>query len=73
MGRSNTRGAAQGTLKLGKKEYALATGYKGPDIDPKKTMVSWIYLDNLDLMSGGPLTIRWLADPIFDSIVYAER
>ena len=33
-----------GKLHLGDNEWGLTSGYKGPQIGPDKTLVTWLYL-----------------------------
>jgi len=33
---------------------AITTGYKGPDIT-EKTLVAWLYIDDLDIKLGAPI------------------
>ena len=42
-----------GKLHIGNNEWAMTTGYKGPDIGPDKTLVTWLYLDDLNVTRGG--------------------
>ena len=62
-----------GKLALGNVEWALTTGYKGPDIGPVKTLVAWIHLDDLVVTRGAPLAVNQSSSDKFDAIVYAER
>ena len=62
-----------GKLQLGSAKWALATYDKGPDIGPGKTMVVWIYMDDLSVTRGAPLAINKSSADMFDAIVYAER
>lgn len=62
-----------GKLEIGNNEWALTTGYEGPDIGPDKTLVAWLYLDDLDVRNGAPLAINKSSEDMFDAIVYAER
>ena len=62
-----------GQLHLGSAKWALATYEKGPDIGPDKTMVVWIYMDDLKVIRGAPLAVNKSSGDTFDAIVYAER
>ena len=68
------RGATveKGQLVLGSNKWALTTGYKGPDIK-EKTLVAWVYIDDLNITHGAPLAINRSSSDHFDAIVYAER
>ena len=63
---------ANGQLDVSPDEWAIATPYSGPDI-ANKTLVSWLYLDDLEVQTGSALTIDRLSDPTFDAIVFGER
>ena len=62
-----------GKLHIGNSEWALTTGYKGPRIGPNKTLVTWIYLDDLNVTHGATLAVNKSSSDQFDAIVYAER
>ena len=62
-----------GKLRLGNNEWAMTTGYKGPDIGPDKTLVTWLYLDDLNVTRGATLAVNKSSADTFDAIVYAER
>ena len=62
-----------GKLHLGDNKWAITTGYKGSRIGPDKTLVAWIYLDNLNVTHGAPLAVNKSSGDTFDAIVYAER
>ena len=62
-----------GKLRIGNNEWAMTTGYKGPDIGPDKTLVTWIYLDDLSIIRGATLAVNKSSGDTFDAIVYAER
>ena len=62
-----------GKLRIGNNEWAITTGYKGPDIGPDKTLVAWLYLDDLNVTRGAPLAVNKSSGDTFDAIVYAER
>lgn len=62
-----------GKLHIGNNEWALTTGYKGPDIGPEKTLVAWLYLDSLVTSRGAPLAVNKSSGDTFDAIVYAEK
>ena len=62
-----------GKLHIGNNEWAMTTGYKGPDIGPEKTLVTWIYLDDLNVRNGATLAVNKSSGDTFDAIVYAER
>ena len=62
-----------GKLHIGNSEWAMTTGYKGPDIGPDKTLVTWIYLDDLNVTRGATLAVNKSSGDTFDAIVYAER
>lgn len=61
-----------GVLNLGNNEWALTTGYSGPDVT-EKTLIAWAYLDDLDVRNGALLAINQSSSDSFDAIVYAER
>lgn len=52
--------------------YATAQGYSGPTI-VEKTLVSWLYLDNLNVQSGSALTLDQVSTDNFDAIVNGEQ
>jgi len=52
--------------------YAIAQGYSGATIG-EKTLVSWLYLENLNVQTGSALTIDRISSDIFDAIVYGEQ
>ena len=62
-----------GQLHIGNNEWAMTTGYKGPDIGPDKTLVTWLYLDDLNVTRGATLAVNKSSADTFDAIVYAER
>lgn len=62
-----------GKLHIGNNEWAMTTGYKGPDIGPEKTLVTWLYLDDLNVTRGATLAVNKSSADTFDAIVYAER
>ena len=62
-----------GKLHIGSNKWAMTTGYKGPDIGPDKTLVTWIYLDDLNVTRGATLAVNKSSADTFDAIVYAER
>ena len=62
-----------GKLHIGNNEWAMTTGYKGPDIGPDKTLITWIYLDDLNITRGATLAVNKSSGDTFDAIVYAER
>ncbi|MDE0638748.1 MAG: hypothetical protein OXI43_23145 [Candidatus Poribacteria bacterium] len=62
-----------GQLHLGDNKWALTTGYKGPDIGPDKTLVTWLYLDDLNIRRGATIAVNKSSSDMFDAIVYAER
>ena len=62
-----------GKLHIGNNEWAMTTGYKGPDIGPDKTLVTWLYLDDLNVTRGATLAVNKSSGDTFDAIVYAER
>jgi len=61
-----------GALNLDNLMWATTTGYTGPDIT-EKTMVVWLYLDNLETKNGAPLAINKSSGDSFDAMDYAER
>ena len=63
---------SDGMLSIGDGTWAITTGYSGPDIT-EKTLVAWLYLDDLDVKNGAPLGINKSSGDSFDAIVYAER
>lgn len=62
-----------GKLHIGDNKWALTTGYKGPEIGPDKTLVTWLYLDDLNVKKGAPLAVNKSSGDTFDAIVYAEK
>ena len=62
-----------GKLHIGSNKWAMTTGYKGTDIGPDKTLVTWIYLDDLNVTKGATLAVNKSSADTFDAIVYAER
>ena len=62
-----------GKLHIGNNEWAMTTGYEGPDIGPEKTLVTWLYLDDLNVTRGATLAVNKSSGDTFDAIVYAER
>ena len=62
-----------GKLHIGSNKWAMTTGYKGPDIGPDKTLVTWLYLDDLNVTKGATLAVNKSSGDTFDAIVYAER
>jgi hypothetical protein len=63
---------SNGQLDVNSGQFANAINYTGPTIT-NKTLVSWVYLDNLNVGSGSVLTIDSPTVDRFDGIVYAER
>jgi len=61
-----------GKLNLDTDMWATTTGYTGPDIT-EKTMVAWLYLDDLEIKMGAPIAINMSSGDTFDAITYAER
>lgn len=62
-----------GKLHIGDSKWAMTTGYKGPNIGPDKTLIAWIYLDDLNITHGAPLAVNKSSGDTFDAIVYAEK
>ena len=62
-----------GKLHIGDNKWALTTGYKGPDIGTDKTLVTWLYLDDLNVIRGATLAVNKSSADTFDAIVYAEK
>ena len=62
-----------GKLHLGNNEWGLTTGYKGPQIGPDKTLVTWIYLDDLNVIKGATIAVNKSSEDTFDAIVYGEK
>ena len=62
-----------GKLYIGDAKWALTTGYKGPKIGPNKTLVTWLYLDDLNIRRGATIAVNQSSSDKFDAIVYAER
>ncbi len=62
-----------GKLHIGDNKWAMTTGYKGPDIGPDKTLVTWLYLDDLSIRRGATLAVNKSSSDTFDAIVYAEK
>ena len=63
---------SDGMLNIGDSLWAITTGYSGPDIT-EKTLVAWLYMDDLDIRNGAPIGINMSSGDSFDAIVYAER
>ena len=63
---------SNGQLDVKPGQFARAIDYTGPTIT-NKTLVSWVYLDDLNVRSGSALTIDSPSVDRFDGIVYAER
>jgi hypothetical protein len=63
---------ANGQLDVSVGQWAIASNYTGPSIE-NKTLISWLYLENLDVTAGSALTIDRVSSDHFDGIVYAER
>ena len=62
-----------GKLHIGSNKWAITTGYEGPKIGPEKTLVAWLYLDDLNVTHGAPLAVNKSSGDTFDAIVYAEK
>lgn len=62
-----------GKLHLGNNEWGLTTGYDGPQIGPNKTLVTWLYLDDLNVRRGATIAVNKSSADTFDAIVYAEK
>lgn len=62
-----------GKLYIGDAKWALTTGYNGPIIGPDKTLVTWLYLDDLNIRRGATIAVNQSSSDKFDAIVYAER
>ncbi len=62
-----------GQLDLGVGLWAIAESYAGPEIGPESTLVSWCYVEDLDIRAGSILTLDRIASDSFNGIVYAER
>lgn len=61
-----------GQLHLDVDQLAITKEYSGPEI-VEKTLVSWLYLEDLDAQEGSALTTEPLDIFEFDGIVYGER
>jgi hypothetical protein len=62
----------KGQLDVDMGKWAVASPYTGPEVK-EKTLVSWLYLDDLNVMSGSSLTIDRISVDEFDATVYGER
>ncbi|MCG9127463.1 hypothetical protein JT359_07685 [Candidatus Poribacteria bacterium] len=62
-----------GKLYIGDSKWALTTGYEGPQIGPNKTLVTWLFLDDLNIKRGATIAVNQSSSDKFDAIVYAER
>jgi len=62
----------KGQLVLGTNKWAVTSGYIGPDIT-EKTLVAWLYIDDLEIKMGAPIGINQSNSDSFDAITYAER
>ena len=60
-------------LNLNSNEWGLTIGYKGPQIGPNKTLVTWLYLDDLNVRRGATIAVNKSSADTFDAIVYAEK
>jgi len=70
IGGANVEG---GQLHVASGKWAVSSPMeKGPDIH-EKTMVSWCYLNNLDVQAGSVLTIDQIGADQFDAMVFGER
>ena len=61
-----------GQLDVDNGKWAYAGGYKGPDIKDK-TLVSWAYIQDLNVRAGSIITIDRISSDHFDGIIFAER
>jgi len=63
----------KGQLKTASGKWAVSSPMKkGPDIS-EKTMVSWCYIDDLNVLAGSVLTIDQIGADQFDAMVFGER
>lgn len=60
-------------MHLGSNEWGLTTGYTGPQIGPDKTLVTWLYMDDLNVRNGATLAVNKSSADTFDAIVFAEK
>ena len=61
-----------GKLDVDNGKWAYSGGYKGPDIKDK-TLVSWAYIQDLNVRAGSIITIDRISSDHFDGIIFAER
>ena len=62
-----------GQLHVASGKWAVSSPMeKGPDIS-EKTLVSWCYIDNLNVLAGSVLTIDQINADQFDAMVFGER
>jgi len=61
-----------GKLNVDTGKWAVASPYNGPDIN-EKTLVSWVYIDDLSVLAGSIITLDQIAADMFDGIVFGER
>jgi len=61
-----------GQLDVDAGKWAYAGGYTGPDIH-EKTLVSWAYLQDLNVTAGSIITIDKISVDEFNGIIFAER
>ncbi len=61
-----------GQLDVNNGQWAVASGYKGPDIKDK-TLVGWCYIQALNVRAGSIITIDRISSDHFDGIIFAER
>jgi hypothetical protein len=59
-----------GCLFLDSARYAYTLGYSGPNIDADKTLITWLYLDDLEALSGITVSIEAYGNDFLDAITY---
>lgn len=60
-----------GFLFLDSAEFAYTQSYAGPDIYKEKTLICWLILDDLNALSGLPLTLEGVGRGFYDAILYS--
>jgi hypothetical protein len=61
-----------GQLDVGVGAWAVATDYQGPEIR-EVTLVSWLSMDDLSVLTGSALTLDQINADEFNGIVFGER
>ena len=61
-----------GSLDLDPGDYYATSGYTGNTIS-EKTLMAWVQIEDLAVVSGSPISLNDNSGNFFDGIVYAER